>query len=129
MSMDHNRPRIYSKQAIIGFSVFFSTLFGGILLFLNLREAKKDRESYIVLTVSVLVTIITIVIGNLQENPKSTYAYFCGFTGGCLLAFYFFPKYFPDETQYDKKPIWKPLIIGIVLCTIFVAVLIYSTLY
>ncbi len=129
MSMDHNRPRIYSKQAIIGFSVFFSTLFGGVLLFLNLREAKKSRESYIVLAVSVLVTIVTIVIGNLQENPRSTYAYFCGFVGGCLLAFYFFPKYFPDETQYDKKPIWKPLIIGIVLTAIFVAVLICITIH
>ncbi|MDQ1096310.1 MULTISPECIES: hypothetical protein [Chryseobacterium] len=127
--MEHNRPRIYSKQAIIGFSVFFSTIFGGVLLFLNLRQAKKNRESYIVLAVSALATIITILIGNLQENPRSTYAYFCGFAGGCLLAYYFFPKYFPDETQYDKKPIWKPLIIGIVLTAIFVAVLIYSTIH
>jgi uncharacterized membrane protein YidH (DUF202 family) len=127
MMDDKKLPKIYSRHAILGFSIFFSTLFGGILLYQNLISAQKKTEAYIVLAVSVVLTIITIIIGGLQENPKSTYAYVSGLLGGCLLSYFFVPKYFPDEAQYSKKSIWIPLLVGLAITAIFVFFIIYST--
>jgi uncharacterized membrane protein YidH (DUF202 family) len=124
--MENNLPKIYSKKAILGFSIFLSTLFGGVLLYQNLIDVKKKKEAYIVLGVSIVLTIITIVIGALQENPKSSYAYLCGLAGGCLLSYYFVPKYFPNEEEYPKKAIWKPLIIAVIIVVVLVALMIYG---
>jgi uncharacterized membrane protein YidH (DUF202 family) len=124
--MENNLPKIYSKKAILGFSILMSTLFGGILLYQNLIDIKKKKEAYIVLGLSVLITIVTIVIVNIPEEPKSSLAYVCGIGGGSLLTYYFVPTYFPDEEQYPKKQIWKPLIIAVVITAAFVGLMVYA---
>lgn len=124
--MEEKLPKIYSKKAILGFSIFLSTLFGGVLLYQNLIEVNKKKEAYTVLAISILLTIITGVIVNIPEEPKSSLAYLCGLGGGCLLSYYFMPKYFPDEEKYPKKAIWKPLIIGVVIVAILLALIIYG---
>ena len=67
--MENNLPKIYSKKAILGFSVFMSSLFGGILLYINLKDLKKDKEANIVLGVSILLTILTYFVMSIPENP------------------------------------------------------------
>ncbi|MBB6330410.1 uncharacterized membrane protein YidH (DUF202 family) [Chryseobacterium sediminis] len=124
--MEEKLSKIYSKKAILGFSIFLSTLFGGVLLYQNLIETNKKKEAYIVLAISVLLTIITIIIVNIPEEPKSSLAYLCGLGGGCLLSYYFMPKYFPDEEKYPKKVIWKPLIIGVAIVAILLTLIIYG---
>ncbi len=37
--------QIYSKTAVLGFSIFFGPIFGGVLLFRNLRKIQKQEES------------------------------------------------------------------------------------
>lgn len=118
--MEEKLPKIYSKKAILGFSIFLSTLFGGVLLFQNLLNVNKKKEAYTVLGISIVITILTAVIVNIPEKPISALAYVCGLAGGMLLSDYFVPKYFPNETEYPKKPIWKPLIIGIIIVAILV---------
>lgn len=124
--MDNTKPKIYSKYTILGFSILMSALFGGILLYQNLMDVKKKKEAYTVLGISVLMTIATILIVNIPENPKSSLAYICGIAGGSLLSHYFVPKYFPDEDQYPKKAVWKPLIIAVIIIVIFIALLVYA---
>nr|WP_315032175.1 hypothetical protein [uncultured Chryseobacterium sp.] len=124
--MEDKLPEIYSKKVILGFSIFLSTLFGGVLLFQNLMDINKKKEAYTVLGVSIVITILTAVIVNIPEKPVSAIAYVCGFAGGAFLSNYFVPKYFPNEEQYPKKAIWKPLIIGIILVAILVTLAIYS---
>lgn len=124
--MEDQTPKIYSKKAILGFSIFMSTLFGGILLYQNLINVRKKKEAYIVLGISILLTIISIIIVNIPENPKSYLAYVCGFAGGSLLSNYFVPKYFPDEDQYPKKEIWSPLIIAVMITAAFIAFMVYA---
>ncbi|ASW73422.1 membrane protein [Chryseobacterium piperi] len=124
--MENNLPKIYSKTAILGFSILLSTLFGGVLLYQNLLDVKKKKEAYIVLGISILITIASIIIVNIPENPKSSLAYLCGIGGGSLLSYYFVPKYFPNESEYPKKALWKPIIIGLMITACFVAILIYS---
>ncbi|RQO40705.1 hypothetical protein DBR39_07140 [Chryseobacterium sp. KBW03] len=123
--MEEKLPKIYSKKAILGFSIFLSTLFGGVLLYQNLMEVNKKKEAYTVLAISILLTIVTAIIVNIPDNPKSSLAYLCGLGGGCLLSYYFMPKYFPDEEKYPQKAIWKPLVIAVVI----VAILLFSVIY
>ncbi|WP_261512380.1 hypothetical protein [Chryseobacterium paludis] len=124
--MENNLPKIYSKKAILGFSILMSTLFGGILLYQNLIDIKKKKEAYMVLGISILITIVTIIIVNIPEEPKSSLAYVCGIAGGSLLSYYFVPTYFPDEEQFPKKKIWKPLIIAVIITAAFVGLIIYA---
>ncbi|MEF9478129.1 hypothetical protein OWR28_10945 [Chryseobacterium sp. 1B4] len=124
--MEEKLPKIYSKKAILGFSIFLSALFGGVLLYQNLIEVNKKKEAYTVLAISVLLTIITGVIVNIPEEPKSSLAYICGLGGGSLLSYYFMPKYFPDEEKYPQKAIWKPLIIGVAIVAILLTLIIYG---
>jgi hypothetical protein len=124
--MKDQTPKIYSKKAILGFSILLSPLFGGVLLYQNLIEVKKKKEAYMILGLSVLMTIATLVIVNIPENPKSSLAYLCGIAGGSIFSYYFMPKYFPDEDQLPKKSLWKPAIIAVIIVVIFVLLLIYS---
>ncbi|MDN3693004.1 hypothetical protein QWZ06_12285 [Chryseobacterium tructae] len=124
--MEGQLPKIYSKKVILGFSIFLSTLFGGVLLYQNLTAVNKKKEAYLVLGVSIIITILSGIIVSIPENPKSSLAYLCGLAGGSILSYYFVPKYFSNEEQYPRKAIWKPLIVAIILVAILVTAAIYS---
>lgn len=124
--MEVQLPKIYSKKVILGFSIFLSTLFGGVLLFQNLLSINKKKEAYIVLGISVIITILSGVIVSIPENPKSSLAYLCGVVGGSILSYYFVPMYFPNEEQYPRKAIWKPLMVAVIIVAILLTAAIYS---
>ena len=124
--MENNLPKIYSKRAIFGFSIFMSSLFGGIMLFFNLRDLKKNKEANIVLLISIILTILTYVVVLFPEKPKSSLATICGFVGGSIYSNFLIPKYIPNEVDYPKKQIWKPLIIAIIIVVVFVSLMIYA---
>ncbi len=118
--MENNLPKIYSKNSILGFSIFMSVIFGGVLLFFNLIAIKKKKEAYFVLGITILLAILSIIIINALESPSGSLAYIFGLFGGGILSFYFVPKYFPNEDQYPKKTLWKPLIIALIIMVILV---------
>ncbi len=122
------KKKIYSEKTIWGFSLFFSSIFGGVLLMQNLKDINKTKEAYTVLGLSVLFTIITIIVVNIPENTISSLPLIMNMLGGGILSKYFFPKYFPNEEMelYEMKPIWKPLLISILITIPFILALIYS---
>lgn len=124
--MENNLPKIYSSKAILGFSVFMSSLFGGILLYINLRNLKKYKEANIVLVISIILTLLTYFVMSIPENPKSSLAYLCGFIGGGILSYFLVPKYIPNEEEFPKKQIWKPLIIAVLIVIVFISLIIFS---
>lgn len=119
-------PKIYSSKAIWGFSIIFSSIFGGVLLMQNLKDTGRKKEGNLILLYSIIFTIVTIYIVNLPEKPISNAAFLCNMVGGGILSYYFQKKYFPNEESYEKKTIWKPLIISIVITIPFIWALIYS---
>lgn len=116
---DNYDIEIYSKRAIWGFSIFFSTIFGGVLLMLNLRSAGYKQAANLVLLFSLLYTIIgSIVISYIGLQTSGAAIIFNGI-GAAILTEYFFNKYFPENDYYPKS-IMKPLAISLLICLVIV---------
>jgi hypothetical protein len=107
---DDSYVEIYSKSAIWGFSIFFSPVFGGVLLMLNLRAAGYKRAANIVLIFSIAYMLVSGIILNLVLLKYKTDPIYLNIAsvvfnvaGGGILAEYFFRKYFPDNDYYPKS--------------------------
>lgn len=120
------KPPIYSKGAIYGFSIFFSSIFGGVLLMQNLRDVGNHKEGNKILLLSGLYTILCIVILGTFPSKSSTFPLIFNIVGGLILSEYFYRQYFPDSNDYPKKTIWKALLISILISLPLVFFAIYS---
>ena len=74
-SNQNNAHKIYSKKAILGFSIFFAPIFGGVLLRQNLIDDNRKKEANIVLLTSIVFTVLTILIVNSMEKKTSSLTY------------------------------------------------------
>ena len=92
----------------------------------NLKDIGKRKEANMILALSILITVITIFIVNLTGKSSSSMAFLCNIAGGALLTEYFYKKYFPDDLGCEKKKIWKPLVISVIILIPFVVALIYN---
>jgi hypothetical protein len=118
---DPNAPLLYSKRAIWGFSVFFTVIFGAVLLASNIDSKRK----WIVLAFGIGYTAISILI--LNQIPRNTsLTLLINTAGGLGLTTTFWDKYVGKETKFRAKPIWKPLIISILISIPFVLATIYG---
>jgi hypothetical protein len=86
----------------------------------------KKKEANLILAASIVYTIITIVILNLINSTNSSGAMFFNLIGGSVLSHGLFSVYIPNEEQFEKKKIWKPLIISIIITIPFILALLYS---
>ena len=57
-------PVLYSKRAIQGFTIFFTTIFGAVLLMYNLKEMNKLKERNQVLIFGIVFTILSAILLN-----------------------------------------------------------------
>ena len=126
---DFDKPPIYSRNAVRGFAIFFSAIFGGVLLMQNLNSIGKAREGRIAFGISVGITICEIAIGMLIGRTTSSMGIILSIAGAAVLSEFVYKKYIPDEMDYSKKPIWKPLIVGLIIFIPLVALVIYGGLH
>jgi len=119
---DPDAPLLYSKGAIIGFSSFFTVIFGAVLLSSNLTDKKKK---WTVIGVGILYTIIVMIISN-QTPVRGSLTLVLNTLGGYALTVSFWDKYIGETTKYRNKPVWKPLIISILVIIPFVLAAIYG---
>jgi len=125
LHMEEN-PKIYSRKAIWGFSIFFSPIFGGVLLMENLKNIDKKKAANVVLILSIAYTILTFIVVNIPEKSISALTIGFNFVGGYALSEHFFKIYIPQGENYPKKKIWKPLIISVIITLPSVLALLYS---
>lgn len=119
---DPNAPLLYSKGTIRGFCVLFTTIFGAVLLATNIYDTKKK---WTVIGFGIAYTGLTIVLANII--PTNTFwVLLLNTVGGLGLTTTFWDKYVGKETKYRAKPIWKPLIISIIITIPFILALIYG---
>ncbi len=111
---DPSAPEYYSERAIYTFSIFFSVLFGSILMAMNINRTEKKNSSWTSVLFGLVYTGLQ--MWGLSYVPRTT-----GLTvgvsigGALLLNHFFFKKYIGKDTKYSARPIWTPLIIALVI--------------
>lgn len=113
-------PNLYSKKTIQGFTIFFSTIFGTVLLMSNLKEQKKPNARIQVLIFGIVYTIFSTVILNFLPRMFFITILF-NLIGYAVLSEYFWNKNLGKDLKYRKKKIWKPLIISLLITSIYVS--------
>ena len=119
---------IYSKWAVWGFSIFFGTIFGGVLLMSNLKAVGLKKAANTVLIFSILYFIGSGIIVGVTGMTGSYIPLFFNVAGAAILTGYFFNKYFPEDDYYPKS-IGKPLIISIVISVAVFLIIYYGMKY
>ena len=120
-------PILYSKRAIQGFTIFFSTLFGAVLLMSNLKKMNKPKARVEVLVFGISYTFLTIIL--LDYLPKTFFlTILFNLVGYAVLVEYFWNKNLGKELQHQKKQISKPLIISFAILGLLVFLQFYIVL-
>jgi hypothetical protein len=114
------QPVLYSKKAIQGFTIFFSTLFGAVLLMSNLKEMNKPKERLQVLLFGIGYTVFTLVLLNFIPRIFFITLIF-NIIGYAILVEFFWNKYLGKEIEHQKKAIAKPLIISLCILVLIVS--------
>lgn len=114
-SNEHTEVKIYTKNAIKGFAFFFTTIFGGVLLYSNLMGIGKPKEARISLFFSMLYTGLSMYLVNIPDRPQTSITYLLNLIGGVILTEYFYKTHMGETDGFEKKKIWKPLIISLLI--------------
>ena len=107
-----NVPEYYSPAAILGFSIFFSVVFGGALMFWNLRKAGKKSAASIVLLVSFVLSFsASFLAAYFKLNQWMLLLVNVG--GAILIIEYFWKKNLGTQLVYKRKSLVKAIVISI----------------
>jgi len=121
---EFEQPNLYSKKAILGFTLFFSTIFGVVLLMYNLKVMNKHKARTQVLVFGILYIVLSYAL--LEVLPKIYFiTLIFNFIGYAILVEYFWNKFLGRDLPHEKKSVTKPLVISL-LITVFFVVLIFA---
>lgn len=119
-------PRFYSRQAIFGFCILFSPLFGSVLLMRNLSQIgdSQGKKQVILFCLCYMVAVFAAVAYNGKADSQITFL--LNILGGCWLLYYWWPKFISPELKYRRKPIWKALLISFLIVIPFALALLFQ---
>lgn len=110
---DIDAPEFYSQTAIYVFSILFSVLFGSVMMAINLKNSQKQWTWPILFGLA--FTIGFIFLGQFLPNSSTGLSLIVNAVGVTIMYQIFWNKHIGKDTKYRAKPIWIPLIIGIIL--------------
>lgn len=110
---DIDAPEYYSQTAIYVFSILFSVLFGAVMMAINLKNAGKRWGTPILF--GLLFTFGQINLAQFIPHPSLGISLIINAVGVTIMYQLFWNKGIGKDTKYRAKPIWIPLIIGILL--------------
>ena len=117
------KPKLFSKPAILVFSILLSTFFGGLLFAQNLKEAAKKKDIFGVVIFSIIWQVaLTKFLGKFIPNSLVV----LGITnalGGLILIFPFWNYFLKEIVDYKRNKIWGPLILFVIIVGGFTAFL------
>ena len=108
-------PVLFSKRAIRLFSILFSTLFGGILLSINLSRLNKKKEIFFVISFSLLFSYGIGLLVTYFPEYSTVIALSMNLLGLIILEGLFWNRMIGNEIKYSKQPIWMALGIGLLM--------------
>ncbi len=117
-------PVLFSQTAILAFTIFFSPLFGGVLLALNIKTVKKPGMWQVV-SLSLLFTAISGFVTYYLLPPGSFFAILIPIVFALLMSELIWTRFIGKKVDYERKSIAIPLIIAL-LITIPLAYYVYT---
>ena len=110
------KPKFYSKEAIAVLMIL-SPILGSILFSYNLKEVGKGRFSPYFIIAGILWILVTKrLLAGIINDPLSQLL-FSGIAGCLLMTFFIWDKFLGNYPVYEKKAVWKPVLIFISICT------------
>lgn len=105
--------RLFSKLAIVLFSIFGSTLFGAVLFSDNLRQIGLGKKSF---SPIVFALVYNFLVSRIIQQFQVPIAIFpLNFVGGVVLAFVFWKELIGEEEDFKTRPVWGPLMVIVLL--------------
>lgn len=117
-------PEYYSPAAILGFSIFFSVIFGGVLMFTNLRKAGKKTEATAVIVVSLCIMLVSAYLVHVYQMNQWV-ALLANVSGAIILIEYFWKKHLGYQTKFKRKPLTNAILISLGVSILFAVILFY----
>ena len=120
-------PLLYSQNMVRLSSFFFTTLCGGILMFINLKRIGKPKEAGYVLATGIGYLVLWVSIGVITSTRNnSSVSMLSGILGAILIGQFFWDRYIGKNFAYNKRPVWIPLIISLVSLAAILALIFYA---
>ena len=110
---DPKAPELYSKRVITIFSVLFSSIFGAVLLIINLYKLKKQKAAIIVLGLGLVLTVLTAIAANSLKIGNIALVF--NLVGAFIWTEGFWNKLIGKETLHRPKSWIIPAIISVVI--------------
>ncbi|MFN0276830.1 MAG: hypothetical protein ACKVPJ_13870, partial [Chitinophagales bacterium] len=104
---------LYSRTAILGFSLFFSTLTGGILLAIN--ASKVNKKAVIPIIVFALLFTAMQIYASFKIPAESFLSFVIPVAGALLLSDVLWNYYIGKTLKYEKRSIAIPLVIVLII--------------
>jgi hypothetical protein len=123
---DADAPEFYSKRVIRIFSFLFSTLFGSILMAMNLSRTNSKKGVLEVILFGLAFTAFSIWLASVIPGNNNNFGIILNLIGGAILSYFFWNKYIGENTPYRTRSFWIPLAIGVAISALFIYA-IYST--
>ncbi len=107
-------PVLYSQTVILAFTIFFSPLFGGIMLAMNVWKLNKKAVWQVILF-SVVFTAFAGYLSYYILPPGSFAAILIRIAGALILSELLWNQLIGKGVKYDKRKITIPLIIALLI--------------
>jgi hypothetical protein len=119
-------PTLYSVVSIMVFSVLFSVIAGGIMMFVNFRRTGHKAESFKVLGFSLLFTLVSVIILSFAGSTSPVISVILNILGGYLIEQLFWNRVLGPGFLFYKQEVWTALLVALLAISPLVWFLIQS---
>lgn len=115
VTSDPDAPRLYSRFAIRFFTILFSTLFGAVLLSINLYRLEKRTAIVPLLGFALVYTYLSYYLMNQVELDSTTMALVFNLIGSLVLEEMFWKRNIGKHFRFRRQSLWQALLVAALL--------------
>lgn len=111
-------PKLYSKNAIWFFSIFFSLVAGTLMMHANLKQLGNTKKAtqvlFFGLSFILAQGVIILYLSEITEHSQAVALAFT-FIGTALMYYLFWEKTIPKDQEFSPRPTIFPMIICLMI--------------
>jgi hypothetical protein len=120
------KPKFYSKNALAIWTIILSPFLGCILFSYNLKAFGKGKFAILFIIVGIFWNVgFRKLTATFIPNPLLQLL-IANVTGSLILTFFFWNKLLGNDTEYDSRPVWKPVLIFAGICLLLLSINFFS---